>query len=477
VERLAAKTFFNLDWRKLDTLNFKSKSSLVGFRTGSSPLSQYLVAAVVAVTAVVIGLVVGQGQWKVALAILGIPLVMLYPVQIGLGSFAVLIPFDQIAVLGQAEHGRTLTWFAGAAATAVLLGVGLASRRYAAPPAAAKWWVLFALWYAMTTAWALSPQTAIEFLPTVFALLVLYLASVCFRYRESEFRAITLLAILGGIVAAIWTIYLFRQGSFYETGAETRASLIVDGRYANPDGLAMTLLLPISLSFGYFLSFKRGLMKSCMLMALAVTTLGMLVTMSRGAVVALVVMFLVYLYRLRAGLRLILPIAALSMLLFLMPSGFFLRFQQASQSGGSGRLDIWRVGLAAFSHYGLIGAGLHNFPFAYTNYAGEATHFKGIYRDAHNIYLCIAVETGLVGLLLFAGAVRTQMRTYFRAKPNAEVNHLLIATEAATWGLLVFGIFGTIIWDKSFWFTLMLMSAAGSMAQESPAPQVQKAFR
>jgi len=450
-------------------VNYKSKSSLVGFRSGSSSLSHYLVPAVVAVSAVVIGLVVGQGQWKLALAALGLPLVMLSPVPIGLGSYAVLIPFDSVAVLGQAEHGRTLTWFAGAAATVLLLGAGLVSRRYAVPPAAAKWWVLFTLWYALTTAWALSPQTAIQFLPTVFGLLVLYVASVCFRYRQNEFQLITFLTILGGIAAAIWTIHLFRQGSFYETGAETRASLIVDGRYANPDELAMTLLLPISLAFGHFLSLKRGLRKTCMLGAMLVITLGLLVTMSRAAVVALAIMLAVYLYRLRVGLRLMLPVALLSMLLLLMPSGFFLRFQQASESGGSGRFDIWTVGLAAFSHYGLIGAGLHNFPFAYTNYAGEAPHFKGIGRDAHNIYLAIAVETGVIGLLLFAGAVRSQMRTHFHARHVGEVNNLLIATEAATWGILVFGFFGTIIWDKSFWFSLMLMSAAGSLVQEPAA--------
>ena len=98
-----------------------------------------------------------------------------------------------------------------------------------------------------------------------------------------------------------------------------------------------------------------------------------------------------------------------------MPAGFFHRFQQAGSSGGSGRLDIWTVGLTAFKHYGLVGAGFSNFPFAYTNYAGEARNFQGSYRDPHNIYLRIGVELGLIGLVLFVLAVRSQ----FRAIPKS----------------------------------------------------------
>jgi O-antigen ligase len=451
-----------------------SKRNSAGFRVGSSP-SSYVALALLAITSVVVGLLAGLGQWVFALGALGIPLMMLCPVQVGLGVFAILLPFDQIAVLGQAEHGRTLTWFAGAAATVILLSVGLVSQRLKLPPPETKWWVLYTSWYAMTTVWAMSPETAVNFLPTVAGLLGLYLASACFRYRKNELDAVAFLTILGGIGAAVWTIHLFRQGTFYETGAETRASLIVGGRYGNPDALAMTLLLPISLAFGYFLSFKRGLAKAGMLAALAIITLGLFVTMSRGAIVALVVMLLLYLYRLRAGIRLVGPIAVMASLLMFMPSSFFVRFQQASANGGSGRLDIWRVGLEAFKHYGLVGAGLHNFPFAYTAYAGEAPHFKGILRDAHNIYLCIAVETGIVGLLIFAAAVRAQMRNSSCLGKSPEFNHLRIATEAGVWAALVFGLFGTILWDKTFWFSMMLMSAARcSIAGNSPKSLILK---
>jgi O-antigen ligase len=398
-----------------------------------------------------------------------VPLLLLYPVQLALGAFALLIPFDSIAVLGEANQGRTLTWFAGAAAACVLFGTGLAARRLKAMPTASVWWISFVLWSVITTVWAIDPDTSLHQLPTSFALLGLYLASGCFRYTKSELQAIMLSAILGGCGAAVWTVYMFRQGNFFEAGS-MRASLIVGGRTANPDGVAMTMILPIALAFGYFLSSKTWRVKAVMLLAIGLSTLALFVTMSRGAVVALGVTLLVFFYRLGARSRLLVPILLLGSILAFMPAIFFVRFQQATENGGAGRLDIWRVGLAAFKHYGIFGAGFCNFPFAYTKYAGEAPHFKGTYRDPHNIYLGIAVETGMIGLLFFAGAIRAQLRAVSRLKDRLGANNWVVAAEASACGLLAFGLFGNILWDKSFWFAWMLLTATASVSDKPPWP-------
>jgi O-antigen ligase len=452
-------------------LTYKNKFSPAKLGTVSPQMSgvHYAIPVMGAFAAILLGLGIGQGHWIFAVGALCVPILLFYPVQVAMGFFAVLIPFDSIAVLGEAQKGRTLTWFAGAGAIAVLFGAGLAYRRLKIPPVASLWWVLFAFWCAMTSVWALSPETSVHELPSSLAILALYLASSCFRYTKSELQAVTYLAIFGGCCAAVWTAYMFRQGNFYEAGQETRASLIVAGRHANPDGLAMTFLLPISLAFGYFLSHRRGLVRVCMLAAMAICTLGLFLTMSRGAVVALAAVVLLYVYRLRLGSRLVVPIILLAILLAFMPAAFFVRFQQAGSSGGSGRLDIWTVGLTAFRHYGFVGAGFFNFPFAYTNYAGEAHHYEGNYRDSHNIYLAMGVELGIVGLTLFALAMRSQFRAFAKSRNYVEGNHLRLATQAAAVGVLVFGLFGNILWTKGFWFTLMILTAAGAL-EYAPDP-------
>lgn len=451
-------------------MNLKNRSNALSFAGAfpQLPAAPYVIPAVVALAAVVLGIGIGQGLWIFGIAAVLIPLLILYPVQVAFGLFVLLLPFDAIP-MGQGEKGTTVTALAGAGTAAVLIAVGLATRRLRSLPSGAVWWALFTLWSLGTSAWALNFDASFEMVPTILALLALYLVSSCFRYNEKELKTIVFFSILGGFIAAVWTAYLFMQGSFYEAGPETRASLIVGRTHTNPDGLGMTLLLPISLAFGVFLISKKRLVKISMLAAMGVSSLGLLLTMSRAAFLALLALLVVYVIRLRLGKRIIGPAIILSICLALMPSVFFTRFQDARGDGGSGRTDIWTVGLKAFQHYGLVGAGLSNFPFAYTNYMGEAPRYRGAYRDPHNIYLAVAVETGVIGIALFAFSLRSQFRAARRLKDQASLYNLLTASEAACWALLVFGLFGNNLWSKSFWLPWMLMSAAVTAAQGSLA--------
>ena len=264
--------------------------------------------------------------------------------------------------------------------------------------------------------WGLNLKASLAQVPSSLALLGFYLAATSIRYKKNELQAITYLAILGGCVAAAYSAYLFSQGNYYEMG-ETRASLIVNGRATNPDGLAMTLLLPISFAFAYFLSAKRMLRKTLMLGVIALTCMGLFLTMSRGAVLGLVTVIGVYVYRLKLGRKLVAPLILLSIVLCFMPSVFFARFVEASQSGGSGRTNIWKVGLVAFKHYGFYGAGFNNFPFAYTKYVNASPKFEGVHRDPHNVYLAIAVEAGILGLFLSVApcAANSRLRHKFES--------------------------------------------------------------
>jgi O-antigen ligase len=424
----------------------------------------YVLGAATGLVAALIGVGIASGKWWIGLAAVFLPLLLLFPVESAIGSFVFLIPFDAVSVLGQGQRGRTLTWFAGAGTTAVLLGIGIVAHRLRGFSAPVLWWSSLVLWSLLTTAWALNPDNSLMMVPTVIAQLALYVIASCFRFNQKELKIAIVFAILGGCAAGIWTVYLFQQGQFYESGPETRGSLIINGRRANPDGLAESLLLPTSLAFGCFLADKRRLVKAGMLMVMGVTILGVLLTMSRGAFFALIAMFAVYLYRLRLGKRMLIPLMILGISLFFMPSAFFTRWQEARASGASGRTDIWHVGVKAFHHYGLIGAGLNNFPDAYTNYMSEAPQFRGYYRDPHNIYLAVAVEGGVIAVVLLGGAVFSQLRRSWQIKQGGPWN-VVPATEAACISVLVYGMSGNVLWGKEFWLPWILISAAVGYAE------------
>ena len=116
----------------------------------------------------------------------------------------------------------------------------------------------------------------------------------------------------------------------------------------------------------------------------------------------------------------------------------------------------------AFQHYGIVGAGLGNFPAAFDQFAGEATHFEGFGRGSHNIYLGVSVELGIVGFLLLVNALRIDLRGRKFADTISPF-HAAVACEAAAWGMLVGGFFLDILWKKGFWLVWILLAVATKM--------------
>jgi O-antigen ligase len=412
----------------------------------------FLTVLLIAV-AVELGLLISQAKWLYVGALSFGLLILLYPVQMSLGVFGSLLPFDNISILGNSSS--TLTFLLGAASGAVLLGIGLAGGRLQRPPRAAFWWTLLVLWGAASTLWALNPQFAFEQLRSSVAVVLLYVVAVSLRFTDDELDWVVLLAIIGACGAALFAIYAFVQGRFY---VEMRGSLMIGDRETNPNYLAASLLLPLSLAVGRLIETRqRG--KRCFLYCAIITiAAGLLVTMSRGALLATAVMMLVYFYRYHTNWRqLLVTFVLLLSLLALMPDYFFARWKQAAETGGAGRLDIWQAGLWALRNHLVLGAGLGNFPIVYTDFAGYAPRFAGFGRDAHNTYLGVATELGMVGFLLFLAGLFSQLRAAAKASRTNRPAPLVVAVEGAYWAILVAGMFGNLIWQKTFWFTSMLL--------------------
>jgi O-antigen ligase len=430
---------------------------------------QILLTLFVIASGLAVGFAVSKASWLYMGTLVFGVVTLLYPVQISLGCFGALVPFDNISGLNQ---NTSLTYFVGAAAGALLLATGLANGRLQVPPRAALWWTLLGFWGAISMLWALDQQITIHSLLSLFALLMLYSVTVSFRIAEQELNFIVALSIAGACGAGLFVVYEFLHGTFYHA-ASMRGSLIISGRETNPNYLAASFLVPMSLTIGSLLKTPRRMKKWLLYGTLVIIAAGLLVTMSRGGLLAAGTVILVYFYRYRRNWRKLSLIVALPIpLLFLMPSYFFLRWQQASTTGGAGRLDIWRAGLMALRGHLLWGVGLGDFPVAYNRVAGYASHFEGFSRDAHNTCLAIATELGIVGLLLFTAAVFSQFRAAGKAR-RSKVSALLVAAEAGFCAVLMAGMFGNLLWDKTFWFSSMLLMLISQVEKSRPSPSDQ----
>jgi O-antigen ligase len=384
------------------------------------------------------------------------------PVGGALGLFGFLLPFDTVLVLAQVGRIHIhITWIVGAAAGVILLLIARLGNRLTTPPKAAVWIGLLIFWAVLSYFWALSAENAVLRLPVLALLLFLYFAAASIRPTEKEMATIIWLIILGGFLGAAITLY----GEWWTSPLAAhippqlsgRETLATTDRVTDPNTLGASLILPLSLAVGTLLSSRTWPRRLLLFGLVGVIGASILATMSRGAMVAAATVFIVLLWRSGARRRVLLPLLIMGGIVMAMPA---IPKRLMLTDRGAGRFDIWQVGLSAFRHYALFGAGQDCFPYAFNQYAQTAPQFVGFSRAPHNIYLGTGVELGLVGLVLLLGAI---VRHFLlaakgsRAGPGEALRLQLVSYEAALWGLLVCGFFLDLLWDEYFWLTLMLL--------------------
>jgi O-antigen ligase len=432
-----------------------------------SPRSRSALLVVgIAIMAAMIGVAIAKGNWIYLLPVAFIVGVMFWPVAMALGSFALLLPFENASAISGSVRRFSVPTVLGVVATLVLLVVGLAGRRFRRPPKSALWWGLLGAWGVVTVLWAADPQVAIRDLPAALSLVILYLVTVSLRIEKKELNWIFASAILGGCIAAAIGSYQFYHGVAWG-GDVSRGSLVMGAEAADPNTFAATLLLPFSLAMGYFLAARDWTKKVVTASAGAILVFGILVSMSRGAFLAVLAIAVVYFYRFNLRRRRMLGILAFSFLpLLVIPHSFFTRFQDTS---GAGRVDVWQAGLMSLKTYGIWGAGFDNFASVYSNVAGYAGRFMGYTRDSHNTYLEIGVDLGILGLGFFFAAVTSQLRAVGSRAKALQACIPVMACEAACWAAMVSALFGNLIWRKFFWLPWMLLAVSVRLRNEEQA--------
>ena len=407
---------------------------------------------------VCLGVWFAREQWVYSLALLSFVVITIWPLEATLGLYVFLLPFDSISRLGASSDGKTVGFYLGGIATLVLFGLGLLQERLHPPSRLSRYWIAFVGWGIMTVFWALDETAVLTRVPTALGLLALYVVAACYEISKQQLERISFFAVAGGLAASLFSINNFWTGI---STVEARSSLILGTQQADPNIFAAALMIPLALAMAGVWSGKGIFEKGVMLATSAVISFAILLTMSRGAVLGLLAVVAVYAWRLKLARWLLVLGTALGSLLWVLPALFFSRFKEAFSTGGAGRLDIWVAGFSALKHFILQGAGLSNFEIAYQQYAGFAPTFRGYFRAAHNIYLEIAVELGIIGFAIFVFAVAAHVRqlrllTSHRSRPLP----IAVACEAMTAGMGVSALFVGLLWQKSFWMVLIFGSFA-----------------
>lgn len=347
-------------------------------------------------------------------------------------------------------------------------------------------WVMIAFlgWAALTLVWA--PQTGAgitalsRYIPNMLLLPIAYTAV---RGRR-DLTLVLAAFVLGAILAAGFGIIQPPDASAIES---TRAT----GTLGDPNELAAALLVGLALGAGFALARGRSpALRLGGLVAIPLCAAGIFLSLSRGGLVALAAVLLVGTVsagRWRVAVTAILvAVAAGGVLYFTQLAPLPARERVLTANGGSGRSDLWKVGLRIVRAHPVGGVGVGNFQTSSPNYvlqpgALKRTDliFSPAPKVAHNTYLQVLSEMGVPGLLLFLAVIGVCVHCTLRAariwaqRRDVAMEALARAVFLALTGILVADFFGSEMYSKLLWALLALGPAMLAIAShEATEPDV-----
>lgn len=368
------------------------------------------------------------------------------------GLYVFLLPFDQVLVLIESERGPTFTKFLGMLTILVFLCKGLFEKKLKEPDSVSISWLLFISFGMLTMLWAINKPLLIGTLPTSVGLIILYLVVGSYRLHRQEYEIIKWFIICGGLLAGLLLIYKYRL-----IGDSQRMSIGIGDRTSGLNQSAYAFIIPIAVCMEKLLRVKKLLMKVFFGVFVGIIVFSVILTGSRGGLLGVGALLIIFILSSKRKLSfLIMLILIGAVLASFIPLSFFERWGAAAETGGSGRFEIWYVGLKSLEKYWLFGAGLHNFSTAFYEYSHFSSGFKGEARDSHNLYIGTFVELGIIGFTLMTLAIIQHYRAIKLCFSKYNIENSMLAAALA--GILVTNIFGFFIWLKSFWLIFMMIA-------------------
>jgi O-antigen ligase len=254
--------------------------------------------------------------------------------------------------------------------------------------------------------------------------------------------------LFGAYVAAVATLMLYRQ--------EARQLNRFAAVESDPNSLAMTLALALPMAWYLGMTVKNPILRWGFRAYIAVGLVAIGLTASRGGMVAATVALMIVpltMTKLSPG-RLIAAVAMLAVSGVLaavyVPDKIVQRLAttgtEVEDLSLGGRFKLWEAGMKALTERPLTGYGAGFWRQAVAPWLGPNP------QVAHNSFISVAVETGIVGLLLYLGMFLAVFLALMRL-PSFERRFTVVLLATLMVAML------PLSWDdqKSVWFLLALL--------------------
>jgi O-antigen ligase len=399
-----------------------------------------------------------------------------YPLIFPFGLYVALVPFDNIL---QVTSGATYVRLVAGLAGLALLARMLLLRRFVKPATGWYAWAAFVAWAGVSLIWTPDLAESQRVYGIVLQNFLMMTVLALYPVREIEFRWLGILTVASGLLAGV---YAFTHHTAMGGG---RISLNVGNLVIDPNQFATSFVLPIALCLAVALSSRDVRLKILCAGAVIFMMAPILMTASRGGVVAICLLFAFFAIRSKHRVQ-ILVVAGICLALTAFYPAVWERFSsdEGQMGSGSGRTYIWAVGLHAIKQDWLLGTGIGSFLETYDRnfLAVFQPQMQGWHRPSHDIIIGTWVEMGFVGLVIVLAAWYTTFRQLRVISPESKLYPIRLALEGALVALFAQSLFIDPIWIKYVWlaqsFPLLLLNlhaprqepAVGKAARRAPLP-------
>jgi putative inorganic carbon (HCO3(-)) transporter len=302
-----------------------------------------------------------------------------------------------------------------------------------------------------------------------FSFLMLLIAALVLVDSVARVRWVVLTCVAS---IALASLYVLREWQLYHgVYARFRPGWVV----GDPNYFTISALLIVPVAY-YRFRFAQARWERLLCVAcLVVTIAAMAVSASRGGLIALAVAGLMIAWRSRQRARtLAMMVAVVLPMNLLAPASSVQRLLSPStsdQTSSAHRMRLWRAGLEMVLDRPLTGVGLGNFKLVVDRYSSE----HDARFVAHNTYVEIAAELGVVGLASFLAIIGSCYRALERLRRQAHsacaltVQSMAAAFQISLVSFLVGGFFVSAQYQKLFWLVVFVSMALPFL--DNPGPR------
>ena len=254
------------------------------------------------------------------------------------------------------------------------------------------------------------------------------------------------------------------------------------------------MVMNMAVPFGYFLLFSATgvAQKMKYLGFLGTFILAAMASLSRGGFFGLASVGVYCWYRSPKKLNALIVVAvALVFMLVLAPAKYWDEIASSTDDEtmkygtGAARLYTWGIGVEMFLYNPIIGIGQSNFPWTFEVYeAGRTFHQRSMAgREAHNAWVTLIAELGLVGIIIVGGMLvqcyrdlkwirkrfspadsRQKRGQIVQAGEDVRM-YLARAMEGGLIGFIVSGVFISILWYPALWIMVAFVVALRNISE------------